>query len=90
MMTVRLLKLAGWRSRQTGVMDGQSLASMFTWMRPNDLVWNYWVNDYLMGKKPAPFDILAWNADRTNLPGRAARPVPGHVRQQRDGPSPER
>ena len=70
-------------------MDGQSLASVFTWMRPNDLVWNYWVNDYLMGKKPAPFDILAWNADKTNLPGRAARPVPGHVRRQRAGPSPD-
>jgi len=68
MMSVPLLKLAGWRSRQSGVMDGQSLASVFTWMRPNDLVWNYWVNDYLMGKKPAPFDILAWNADKTNLP----------------------
>ena len=68
MMSVPLLKLAALRSRATGVLDGQSLASVFTWMRPNDLVWNYWVNDYLMGKKPAPFDILAWNADRTNLP----------------------
>ncbi len=68
LMNKRLLSLASWRSRQTGVLDGQSLASIFTWMRPNDLVWNYWVNDYLMGKKPAPFDILAWNADRTNLP----------------------
>ncbi len=68
MMSVPLLKLAAWRSRSSGIMDGESMASVFTWMRPNDLVWNYWVNDYLMGKKPAPFDILAWNADKTNLP----------------------
>ncbi|MGS0684641.1 PHA/PHB synthase family protein [Nakamurella sp. GG22] len=64
-----LLRFAAWRSRTMGVMDGQSMASVFTWMRPNDLVWNYWVNNYLMGNKPAPFDILAWNADKTNLPG---------------------
>ena len=68
MMAPSLLKLAAWRSRSSGVMDGDSMASVFTWMQPNNLVWNYWVNDYLMGKKPAPFDILAWNADRTNLP----------------------
>jgi len=68
MMAPSLLKLAAWRSRSSGVMDGESMAAVFTWMRPNDLVWNYWVNDYLMGKKPAPFDILAWNADKTNLP----------------------
>ena len=68
MMSPQLLKLASWRSRSSGIMDGESMASVFTWMRPNDLVWNYWVNDYLMGKKPAPFDILAWNADKTNLP----------------------
>ena len=44
-------------------------AAAFTWMRPDDLVFNYWVNNYLMGDKPPAFDILAWNADGTNLPG---------------------
>jgi len=63
-----LLALARARSARSGVLDGRSLASVFTWMRPNDLVWNYWVNNYLLGKSPPAFDILAWNADRTNLP----------------------
>ena len=63
-----LLAVAKARSRRSGVLDGQSLAAVFTWMRPNDLVWNYWVNNYLMGKRPPAFDILAWNADKTNLP----------------------
>ncbi|HEY4410824.1 MAG TPA: alpha/beta fold hydrolase [Acidimicrobiia bacterium] len=65
-----LLGVARLRSARAGVLDGDSLASVFTWMRPNDLVWNYWVNNYLMGKRPPAFDILAWNADKTNLPAR--------------------
>jgi polyhydroxyalkanoate synthase len=55
-------------SKRKGVLDGGSLARTFSWMRPNDLVWHYWVNNYLMGLDPAPFDILFWNADSTNLP----------------------
>jgi len=63
-----LLGVARRRARRGGVMDARSLGAVFTWMRPDDLVWNYWVNNYLMGEKPPTFDILAWNADRTNLP----------------------
>lgn len=46
------------------------MGSAFTWMRPNDLVWNYWVNNYVLGQDPPVFDILAWNADGTNLPAK--------------------
>ncbi|MDN5930567.1 MAG: alpha/beta fold hydrolase [Pseudonocardia sp.] len=63
-----LLKLARWRSGKAGVLDSRSLGSVFTWMRPNDLVWNYVVSSYLLGDGPPAFDILAWNADGTNLP----------------------
>lgn len=63
-----VLSLARFRSRRSGILDGRSLGSVFTWLRPNDLVWNYWVNNYLLGNDPPSFDILAWNADGTNLP----------------------
>jgi len=55
-------------SARKGYLSGRSLAGVFAWLRPNDLIWNYWVSNYLMGKKPPAFDILFWNADATNLP----------------------
>ncbi len=58
------------RSSQSGVLDAASLGRTFAWLRPNDLVWHYWVNNYLMGKSPEAFDILYWNADSTNLPAK--------------------
>ena len=58
------------RSRKKGVLAGDDMARVFAWLRPNDLVWNYWVNNYLMGEQPPAFDILYWNGDSTNLPAK--------------------
>ena len=70
LITPETMRAAKETSRLRGVVDGHDLARMFAWMRPNDLIWNYWVNNYLLGNQPPAFDILYWNADTTRLPAR--------------------
>src|SRR5829696_8287918 len=67
LMDEESVKAATERSRKKGYLDGAQLAAVFAWLRPNDLVWNYWVNNYLQGKPPPNFDILFWNADTTRM-----------------------
>jgi polyhydroxyalkanoate synthase len=64
----KLIDMAKKASFEKGVISGKDLGVVFTWFRPNDLVWSYWVNNYLLGRNPPSFDILAWNDDSTNLP----------------------
>lgn len=68
--TPAALRAAKASSKRKGVLSGQELSRMFAWMRPNDLIWSYWVNNYLLGNKPPAFDILAWNNDTTRLPAK--------------------
>ncbi|MCH2163885.1 MAG: alpha/beta fold hydrolase [Marinovum sp.] len=68
LITPTTIEAARMASKVRGVLDGQDMAKMFAWMRPNDLIWNYWVNNYLLGNAPPAFDVLFWNADTTRLP----------------------
>jgi polyhydroxyalkanoate synthase subunit PhaC len=63
----RLAAAATELSRRRGYLDGRALAEVFAWLRADDLIWNYWVNNYLLGRKPPAFDILFWNADTTRM-----------------------
>jgi polyhydroxyalkanoate synthase len=55
------------QSARRGYLDGRSLAGVFAWLRPNDLIWGYVVNNYLLGKEPPAFDVLYWNQDTVRL-----------------------
>lgn len=64
----RTLDAALAKSQRQGVLRGSALARMFAFVRPNDLIWNYVVSSYLLGRTPPAFDVLAWNQDTTNMP----------------------
>jgi len=63
----RVAKAAIAASAARGYLSGASLAEVFAWLRPNDLIWNYWINNYLQGRPPPAFDVLFWNADTTRM-----------------------
>mgnify|MGYP001163314905 CR=1 FL=1 len=54
-------------SASKGYLDGAAMAEVFAWLRPTDLIWRYWVNNYIEGRSPAPFDVLFWNSDTTRM-----------------------
>jgi polyhydroxyalkanoate synthase len=72
------------RMAETGYLDGAHMANAFNMLRPNDLIWSYFVNNYLKGKEPMPFDLLVWNADSTRMPAANHRFYLRHCYLQND------
>jgi polyhydroxyalkanoate synthase subunit PhaC len=68
MVTRRTAPWLNIEAARRGYVEGHQVAGAFAWLRPNEGVWSYWVNNYLMGKSPPAVDILYWAADSTNLP----------------------
>jgi poly[(R)-3-hydroxyalkanoate] polymerase subunit PhaC len=68
--TPEAIAAAKLETARKGVLEGDEMGRVFAWMRPNDLIWSYWINNYLMGNPPPAFDILYWNNDTTRLPAR--------------------
>ena len=62
------LKSMEHKMAEAGYLDGAEMANAFNMLRPNDLIWSYWVNNYLKGKEPMAFDLLVWNSDSTRMP----------------------
>jgi polyhydroxyalkanoate synthase subunit PhaC len=69
---------------ETGYLDGSHMATAFNMLRPNDLIWSYWVNNYLKGKEPMAFDLLVWNSDSTRMPAANHRFYLRHCYLQND------
>ena len=78
------LKTIERKMADTGYLEGAHMANAFNMLRPNDLIWSFWVNNYLKGKEPMPFDLLAWNADSTRMPAANHRFYLRHCYLQND------
>ena len=58
------------RMERRGYLDGSEMATTFNMLRANDLIWSFFINNYLLGKEPFPFDLLYWNSDSTRMPAK--------------------
>lgn len=86
MVTREIAAAAVAESARRGYVDGESLARVFAWLRPNDLIWQYVVNNYYLGKPPPAFDVLFWNQDTVRMPAALHRDF---LRIAMDNPLPE-
>src|SRR5208283_6088289 len=78
------LKAAEELMAEQGYLEGSLMAQAFNMLRPNDLIWSYYVNNYLKGKEPMPFDLLVWNSDSTRMPAANHRFYLRHCYLQND------